>query len=165
MAVNVTGAYRRANSSPPSRAREDYLTKRGWSPEQGGAYPPDQQESDGKSAGYQPAKVWRAARNRHQVKLHGDELVRCEWRIGGVGNQFQKRAPAGIAHDSHIAPGSLRLHVDQVLGLGSSVERRIGCVTQPQPYETLFIVCIGLFGRSFELWRAGKRLHLGEEMD
>src|SRR2546430_14494086 len=164
MAVNVTGAYRRANSSPPSRAREDYLTKRGWSPEQGGAYPPDQQESDGKSAGYQPAKVWRAARNRHQVKLHRYELVRCEGRIGGVGNQFQERAPAGIAHDSHIAPGSLRLNVKQVLSLGNSDERRIGCVTQPQPYEAPFIVCVGLFGRPLELRRAGKRPHPGEEM-
>ena len=166
MAVNATGAYRRANSSPPSRAREDYLTKRGWSPEQGGAYPPDQQESDGKSVGYQPAKVWDngAAQNRHQVKLHRYELVRCEGRIGGVGNQFQERAPAGIAQDSHIAPGSLRLDVDQVLGLGSSDERRIRRVTQPEPYEALFIMCVGLFGRSLELRRTGKRLHSGEEM-
>ena len=77
------------------------------------------------------------ARNRHQVKLHGYELVRCEGRISGVGNQFQKRAPARIAHDSHISPGSLRLHVDQVSGLGNSDERRIGRVTQPQPYEAL----------------------------
>ena len=82
-----------------------------------------------------------------------------------MGNQFQKCAPARITHDSHIAPGSFRLHVDQVLGLGSSYERRIGRVTQPQPYETPFIVCVGLFGRPLELRRAWKRLQLGEEMD
>src|SRR5439155_15712054 len=124
-------------------------------------------EYDCKPAGYQPAKVGYhyAARNRHQVKLHGYEFVSCQRRIAGVGNQFQKCAPARIAHDSHIAPGSLRLHVDQVLGLRSSDERWIGRVTQPQPYETLFIVCIRLFGRSLELGRAGKRLQLGEEMD
>ena len=82
-----------------------------------------------------------------------------------MGNQFQKRAPAGIAHDSHISPGSLRLHVDQVFGLGSSDERWIGRVTQPQPYQALFIVCVGLFGRSLEFRPAGKRLQLGEEMN
>src|SRR5262249_7252559 len=81
-----------------------------------------------------------------------------------VGNQFQKRAPARIAHDSHIAPGSLWLHVDQVSGLGNSDERWIGRVTQPKPYEALFIMCVGLPWRSLELRRAGKRLQLGEKM-
>src|SRR5262249_50828424 len=145
----------------------DWTRKRGWSPEQGEAYPPDQQENNRKPAAYQPAKVGddRAARNRHQVKLHGYELVRGEGRIRGMGNQFQKRAPARIAHHCHIAPGSLWLHVDQVPGLGNSDERRIGRVTQPQPYQALFIVGVGLFGPSLELRRAGKRLYPGEEID
>jgi len=82
-----------------------------------------------------------------------------------MGNQFQKRAPAGIAHDSHIFPRSFRLHVDQVFGLGNSDERRIGRVTQPQPYEALFIVCVGFFRRSLELRRAGKRLYPGKEVN
>src|SRR6476620_2007351 len=143
------------------------IRKSGWSPEQGGTYPHDQQEDDHKSAAYQPAKIGddRAALNRHQIKLQGDELVRCERRIGGVGNQFQERAPAGIAHDSHVAPGSFWLNVDQVRGLGSSDERRIGRVTQPQPDEALFIACVGLFRRSLEIRRAAKWLHPGEEMD
>src|SRR5262249_5233229 len=115
---------------------------------------------------YQPAKVGdhRAARNRHQVKLRSYELVRYERGIAGVGNQFQKRTPAWIAHDNHVTPSSLRLHVDQVPGVRSSDERRIRRVTQPEPHQALFIVCVGLFGRSLELRRAGKSLHPGEEM-
>jgi hypothetical protein len=56
-----------------------FCRKCSWSPPQGDAKPPDQQENDDKSAAYQPAKVGddRAARNRHQVKLHGYEFVRC----------------------------------------------------------------------------------------
>ncbi|PYI78075.1 MAG: hypothetical protein DMF05_12740 [Verrucomicrobia bacterium] len=38
-------------------------------------------------------------------------------------------------------------------------------MTQPKPHQALFIACVGLFGSSFELRRAGKRLQLGEEMD
>src|SRR4030095_14180240 len=68
-------------------------------------------------------------------------------------------------HDGDISPGSLRLHVDQVLGLGNSDKRRIGRVTQPQPYKTLFIVCVGLFGIPLELRGAGKRLQFGKKMD
>src|SRR5262249_27823882 len=77
----------------------------------------------------------------------------------------QKRTPVGIAHNSHIFPGSLRLHVDQVSGLGSSDERWVGGVTQPQPNEAFFVMCVGLFGCSLEVRCAGKRSYLREEMD
>jgi len=112
----------------PLRARSG---KPRWSPEQNGACPDDQQEDDCESATYQPPKVrdYRATRNRHQVKLDGYEFVSSQGGIGRVGNQFQKRAPAGIAYDGHIFPGSFRLHVDQVSGLGNSDKRRIGRVT------------------------------------
>src|SRR6266513_4552057 len=112
------------------RPPHTWSTKRRWSSEHGEAYPLDQQENDCQSAAYEPAKVGydRASRDRHQVKLQLDELVRCERRIGTVGNEFQKYPTARIAHDSHIAPGSLRLNVNQVFGLGSSDEGRIGRV-------------------------------------
>src|SRR5881394_2105182 len=149
------------------RPPHTWSTKRSWSSEKGEVYPLDQQENDCQSAAYQPAKVWydRASRDRHQVKLQRDELVRRERRIGRVGNQFQECAPAGIAHDSHISPRSFWLHVNQVPSLGSSDEGRIGRVTQPKPHQTLFIACVRLFGRSLELRRAGKRLQLRKEMD
>ena len=47
-----------------------------------------------------------------------------------MGNQFQKRAPAGIAHDNHISPGSFRLHVEQVLGKRQKVKSRFAKVPQ-----------------------------------
>jgi hypothetical protein len=68
-----------------------------------------------------------------------------------VGQQFQKRAPVGIASDGQPTSLPFWLHVNQVLGLGASAKNRVGCMTQPQPRDALLIVGIGLLGRAFEL--------------
>src|SRR5260221_3663976 len=105
------------------------------------------------------------ARNRHQVYFQGYELVGFHGRVGGVAQQFQKCASTGIATDDHPAPVLLRVNVNQVLGLRRSGENRVRCVTQPQRRDAFLIVGVGLLGRSFELWSAGKRAQLRVKAD